>query len=143
MIRRALIGLGLCGAVLAAAVPAQEASAAELVYFRSDACGVCERWDQEVGGVYGKTDEAQRLPLRRQDIHADMPRDIAFIKGVAFTPTFVAVEDGREIGRIVGYVTDYFFWEQVAGLIKKADASGPRPVAACPGAAKDARSATC
>ena len=104
--------------------------AAELVYFHSEACEVCEQWNEEVGLIYGKTDEAKRLTLRRQSVHDDIPADLSFIKGVVFTPTFVVVEDGREVGRLVGYIRDYFFWEQVDGMIKRLDAvRGTMPVA--------------
>ena len=102
-------------------VAATAGHAAELVYFKSAACTTCERWDEEVGSLYDKTDEAQRLALRPHDIHDDKPKDLAFIKGIAFTPTFVMVENGKEVGRIVGYISDYFFWGQVEALIKKAD----------------------
>ena len=115
--------------VCVAAAPS--ARAAELVYFNSPACAVCERWDQEVGVIYDKTDEARRLPLRPLSIHDKKPADLAHIKGVAFTPTFVVVEEGREVGRIVGYISDYFFWEQVAGLIKKADTLKNATATAC------------
>lgn len=116
---------------VAAFVAAKATQAAELVYFNSTACSVCEQWDEEVGVLYHKTDEAQRLPLRPQDIHDDKPADLAFVKGVAFTPTFVMIEDGKEVGRIVGYISDYFFWEQVAGLIKKADTLKNTHASAC------------
>lgn len=105
--------------------------AAELVYFNSSACPVCERWDEEIGGLYDKTDEAKRLPLRHQNIHENTPEDLSFIKGVVFTPTFVVVENGREVGRMVGYVQDYFFWEQLSGLIEKADAAKGTQSTAC------------
>lgn len=105
--------------------------AAELLYFQSSACPVCERWDEEIGGIYDKTDEGRRLPLRMVDVHADAPDDIAHVKGVTFTPTFVLVEDGREVGRIVGYISDYFFWEQIAGLIKRADMAKVGDATAC------------
>lgn len=118
-------------ALVAAFVTAKAAQAAELVYFNSTACSVCEQWDEEVGVLYHKTNEAQRFPLRPQDIHDDKPADLAFVKGIAFTPTFVMVEDGKEVGRIVGYISDYFFWEQVASLIKKADTLKIAHVSAC------------
>jgi len=123
------------------AVPASPARAAELVYFYSDACTVCERWNEEVGGIYNKTEEAQRLTLRRQNIHEDKPADLAFVKAVTFTPTFVAIEEGREVGRMVGYISDYFFWEQMSGLIKKADAAKQARLTACsePGAQEAGR----
>lgn len=112
-------------------MPFAHLNAAELVYFGSDACPVCETWDREVGEIYPKTPESKALPLRHHDVHDDKPDDLAFIKGVVFTPTFVAVEDGREVGRIVGYMGDFFFWEQVDGLIKKLETSPPRQQAAC------------
>lgn len=128
MRRIAIAVLTFWGVVFGVGTPAQ---AAELVYFFSGACPVCERWDTEIGGLYDKTEEAQRLPLRHQDIHQEKPDDLAFIKGVIYTPTFVMVEDGREVGRLVGYVTDYFFWEQLSGLIQKADAAKGTRTTAC------------
>lgn len=119
------------------------ARAAELVYFHSEACSVCERWDEEVGAIYNKTDEAQRLALRTHSVHDDKPADLSFIKGVIFTPTFVVVEDGQEVGRIVGYISDYFFWEQVDGLIKKVDARKTVRISACSETNMPGQPATC
>jgi len=93
--------------------------AAELVYFWSVTCPICETWDEEVGEIYPKTEEAKVLPLRRVSIFDDRPEDLEFIRGIVYTPTFVAIENGREIGRIVGYIRDYFFWWQVGELVKK------------------------
>lgn len=93
--------------------------AAELVYFGSPACSVCETWNHEVGEIYPKTEESKILPLRYHNVHDDRPDELAFIKGVVYTPTFVAIENGRELGRIVGYMGDFFFWEQVGGFIQK------------------------
>ena len=121
-----------------------QARAAELVFFMSEACGICERWQSEIGGVYPKTEEAKVLPLRVQSVHDDLPEDLSFVKGVAFTPTFVVVEDGQEIGRMVGYISDYFFWEQIGGLVKQVEArksSQPTGTAAC--ASGDTSSAPC
>lgn len=104
--------------------------AAELVYFTSEACPVCARWDEEVGTDYHKTDESRTLPLRTVSIHDDKPQDLAFVKGITYTPTFVIVEDGKEVGRMVGYISDYFFWGKLdtyigqIEAIKAADAKG-------------------
>jgi thioredoxin-related protein len=35
---------------------------------------------------------------------------------VRYTPTFVVVDNGREIGRITGYVNDDAFWGLLAAL---------------------------
>ena len=108
-----------------------QAQAAELVYFSSTACTVCERWDEEVGEIYAKTQESRVLPLRYQDIHDARPDEIKFVRGVVYTPTFVAIEDGKEVGRIVGYLGDFFFWEQVDQLVKKLDPDQGQNLSAC------------
>lgn len=126
-------------AVLAVQAPGI-AVAAELIYFHSESCSVCEQWDEDVGQLYDKTIEAKRLGLRRLSVHDDPPADLSFIKGVIYTPTFVVVEDGREVGRMVGYITDYFFWERVGKLINRLDAG---KASACQGTADAPGGAPC
>lgn len=108
-------------AVLAAAVTSisQPAHAAELIMFEQKGCEWCEVWDEKIAPVYPKTAEGERAPLRRVDIHAPAPPDIAHIRSGAFTPTFVLVDDGREIGRIRGYPGEDFFWGMLQELIEK------------------------
>src|SRR6266581_4353630 len=84
--------------------------AAELVMFERTGCVWCERFDAEIAPVYGKTEESQAAPLRRVDRSGPLPADLATIDPGAFTPTFVVVEEGREIGRIRGYPGDAFFF---------------------------------
>ncbi len=115
MIRNFLI-VALVTALLTPLAP-RPAIAAELLYFRSDACSYCEQWEDEVGGVYPLTEEAGEMALRSIDIEDTVPDDVSFVKGVVYTPTFVAVENGREIGRIVGYGGDDFFWQQMSMLM--------------------------
>ena len=95
------------------------AGAAELVVFERAGCPWCVRWEDEVGGVYGKTAEGRRAPLRRVDVARGMPDDLKQIKPVVFTPTFVLVEDGQEVGRIEGYSDNAFFYAYLEGLIGK------------------------
>lgn len=99
--------------------------AAELVYFGSPACSVCETWNHEVGEIYPKTEESKILPLRYHNVHDDRPDELAFIKGVVYTPTFVAIENGRELGRIVGYMGDFFFGNRWAASSKSSVLSKP------------------
>ncbi|MBL4614957.1 MAG: transcriptional regulator [Magnetovibrio sp.] len=124
-------------------VPFGPLNAAELVYFGSAACPICDTWEHEVGEIYPKTDESKVLPLRHHDVHDDRPDDLAFIKGVVFTPTFVAIEEGREVGRIIGYMGDFFFWEQVGGLIKKLKASQAQRQTACSQIGTESSAAQC
>ena len=100
------------------------ARAAELVMFEQAGCEWCEAFDREIAPVYDKTVEGLRAPLRRVDIARPVPGDLAFIDVERFTPLFVLVDQGREIGRIRGYPGEDHFWGLLGVLIKKLDAPG-------------------
>ncbi len=91
-------------------------------------CEWCEAWDKEVGIIYSKTSEGKRVPLRRIDIHSERPAGLSEIKRVIFTPTFVLVHDGAEIGRILGYPGEDHFWGLLNQMLERlpADGSGIR-----------------
>lgn len=97
----------------------QPALALELVMFEQEACEWCEEWDKEVGVVYKKTDEGKLAPLRRVDIFDPMPKDLKKLRNPHFTPTFVLMDKGKEIGRIRGYPGEDFFWGMLGELLKK------------------------
>lgn len=96
-----------------AGVPAQ---AAELVMVERPGCHWCERWNAEVGPAYPESEESTRAPLRRVRIGA-LPDDIAFDSAPVYTPTFILVEDGEELGRIEGYPGAHFFWPMLSQLL--------------------------
>lgn len=97
------------------------AVAAELLYYHGIGCAYCEQWDEEVAPIYPKTDEGARLPLRRVSSSEPWPKDLAHIKGLVFTPTFVVLDDnGKEVGRIPGYQPDWF-WAFLRKYIDKMD----------------------
>lgn len=89
-------------------------SAAELVMFESDSCEWCEAWHKEIGPIYPKTVESQAAPLRRVSIEEPMPADLTDIRSIHYTPTFVLMENGKEVGRILGYPGEDFFWGLLA-----------------------------
>ena len=89
-------------------------SAAELVMFESGSCEWCEAWHKEIGPIYPKTVESQAAPLRRVSIEEPMPADLTDIRGIHYTPTFVLMENGKEVGRILGYPGEDFFWGLLA-----------------------------
>ncbi|MVA99380.1 transcriptional regulator [Nitratireductor sp. CAU 1489] len=97
------------------------AGAAELLMLEQPGCPWCARFNEEIAPAYAKTQEGRRAPLRRVDITDAWPPDLDFIQRERFTPTFVLVEDGRELGRIRGYPGDEFFWYLLGDLIAKLD----------------------
>ena len=89
-----------------------------LVMFDSPACEYCELWEEEIGVVYDKTPEGRFAPLRR--LTKDRPDSGAGnLRAIVYTPTFVVVKDGREIGRITGYPGEDFFWPMLADILKR------------------------
>jgi thioredoxin-related protein len=93
--------------------------ASELVMFEQGGCVWCARWNREVGPVYDKTAEAKALPLRRVDIGQQSAAGITLAAPVIYTPTFVVVDNGREIGRITGFISDDAFWGLLDALAAK------------------------
>lgn len=92
------------------------ADAAELVMYRRAGCPWCMAWDREIGPIYGKTEIGQRIPLRQVDLHGERP-NVHLKSPIIYTPTFVLVEQQRELGRIQGYPGESFFWELLDRLV--------------------------
>ncbi len=114
----------LTALLLSAASPAR---GAELVMVEQNACEWCETWNEEVGGIYEKTPEGRAAPLRRINIHDPLPADLAHLSRLIFTPTFVLVDKGKEIGRIQGYPGEDFFWGLLQQLLSKAGLKTGQP----------------
>lgn len=91
----------------------------ELLMFEEPGCPWCRRWHAEVGPGYPHTPEGKQAPLRTLELHARLPAGIVLAAPVRFSPTFVLVSDGREIGRINGYPGADFFWPMLGDLLKK------------------------
>ena len=91
------------------------AAAAELVMFRAAGCPYCAAWDQAIAPIYPKTDIGKRVPLRQVDLDRSKDGKVTLASPVRFTPTFVLVDSGRELGRIEGYPGEDFFW----GLLER------------------------
>jgi len=114
-----MTGLNLPRAAIAAAalLSFAPARAAELLMLEQPGCVWCARFDAEIAPAWPKTTEGRIAPLRRVDITRSWPADLEHIQKERFTPTFVLLDNGREIGRMRGYVGDEFFWYRIGELI--------------------------
>ena len=112
----AAIGVSLTGAF---AKPAR--AELSLLMIEQKGCVYCARWDREIAPIYEKTDEGRTAPLRRTDLHDPLPDDVTVERRATFTPTFVLLDDGAEVGRIEGYPGEDFFWPLLAALIESAE----------------------
>ena len=115
------LGMALLFAGLLAGAARTEA--AELLMYRRAGCPWCQAWDEAIGPAYPKSDLGRLLPLRAVDLDREPLPAVALARPVRFTPTFVVVDEGREVGRIEGYPGEDFFW----GLLDKLARGLPPP----------------
>jgi thioredoxin-related protein len=91
----------------------------ELVMFELGTCIYCAVWNDAVGHTYDDTLAGKRAPLRRVFLTDPRPDDLKHVLGVRMTPTFVLLDEGREVGRIHGYANPQLFWNLLSGLLQK------------------------
>ncbi len=111
-----LLALMRAGAVLAL-VWATPVVALTLVMVEREGCIYCAAWDARVAPIYPKTPEGQAAPLVRVNIRDMHASGLDFAAPVVLTPTFVLMEDGRELDRIEGYPGEDFFWGLLGKMI--------------------------
>ncbi|MHB0950970.1 MAG: transcriptional regulator [Allorhizobium sp.] len=95
------------------------ALAAELVMLEQPGCPWCKRFNEEIAPAWPKTQEGRAAPLRRVDITEQWPSDLEGVQRERFTPSFILMHEGKEIGRLRGYAGDQFFWPMIGELIAK------------------------
>jgi thioredoxin-related protein len=118
--RRMLLA-GLASLPTIAGTAAAPRGPVELLMFERQGCAWCIRWEREIAPVYTRTQEGRAAPLRRINVdngapsHAEVGSRLNAT--VLYTPTFVLVENGREIGRITGYAGPEQFWGLLGSLL--------------------------
>ena len=94
-----------------------KAVALELVMISSKSCFYCKAFMKEVGKSYDRED----LPLAityRKCYKIDGERS-CLKKGAHFIPTFVIVDDGEEVARIVGYTGRWNFFYDLDKILNE------------------------
>lgn len=106
--------------LLLAFAPAGARAETLLLMAEEDGCHWCAKWNKEIAHIYPKTVEGRTAPLKRYDLHGEAP-DVTFEKKVRFTPTFILVHNGAEVGRIEGYPGEDFFWSLLNMMFTQAN----------------------
>ena len=107
---------------LAVLMPLPALSDPYLLMAEEKGCYWCARWNEEISHIYPKTAEGRAAPLVRYDLHSENP-DVVFLRSVHFTPTFILIENGKEVGRLEGYPGEDFFWGLLSAMFTQADIS--------------------
>ena len=108
-------------AVLLSLMPLAAAASTQLIMVEQDDCPYCEKFHHEIRPAYPKTDEGRTAPLRIVMLHDEWPAEFSTINKATVTPTFILIEDNREIDRIVGYPGDEYFWFLLGEMLDKRD----------------------
>lgn len=113
-----------CLGAVAGLLLANPVACAELVTVEQPGCYYCQRWNEEVVPACPNTGDGRFALLRRLQLRA-LPDDIAFARRNSYTPTFLIVEDGRELARPEAYPGGHFSWPMLDDLL--ADHAGYDP----------------
>ena len=94
-------------------------TAAELLVIEDKRCAPCLLFDRQVAAIYARTTEGASVPLRKLPFGRVPPAPYGFVGAASVAPTFVLVDEGREIGRFEGYSSDELFWMSLTALLQK------------------------
>jgi hypothetical protein len=113
----------IANVALALALSASLFSAARaetiLIMFEAEGCPYCDLWKAQIGQIYPKTEEAQIAPLLLMDINDPLPAGVTIDSDPIYTPTFVLINGGHEVARLVGYPGEDFFWGLLDRMLSK------------------------
>lgn len=98
-------------------VPA--ASAAQLVYVEWSDCGICKAFNRQMAWAYSSSAVGKKVPLRRVDILRHWPDDLKRVSRPEYTPVFILVDKGREVGRFAGYSNPQGFTRNLQRLLNR------------------------
>jgi len=79
-------------------------------------CPYCARWKRDVEQAYRNSLEGRVAPL--EIIMMSDPR-VRALKAVVYSPTFILLDHGQEVGRIIGYTSADFFWGEIENLFAR------------------------
>jgi thioredoxin-related protein len=114
--KRRLIAAGL---LMLASLLASAAVSAELVFVEVSSCAYCIRFNKHSAPAYQQSEIGRQVPLRRVNLMQRWPEDLKAVDRPPYTPVFILVENGRELGRFNGYVGPRQFDRDVRRLLKR------------------------
>ena len=109
--------IGFLMLVFAPVALADVAPTTRLIMVTSPHCPWCEAFEEEVGSIYDKTPESRVFPMLRVDVDDQFPARFDDLNPAFFTPTFIFVRDGEEMGRIEGYPGMELFWWRLSEFL--------------------------
>jgi len=89
----------------------------ELIVIEVPGCFYCRVFRRNVLPAYESSPRAREVPMRMLDRKAATARGLAFSRPIDVIPTVVLFRDGKEAGRIAGYLAPKQLLRYINGLI--------------------------
>jgi thioredoxin-related protein len=89
----------------------------EILVVEIDNCIYCGLFRRDVAPTYKVSGRAKTIPMRFIDINAPDVDRLALTSPIDSVPTVLVVENGRELGRIAGYVGPEIFFHSLSRLL--------------------------
>lgn len=89
----------------------------ELLVIEVDNCLYCGIFRRDVAPTYQGSDRGRAMPMRFVDINAPDVNRLKLAAPIDSVPTVLVVENGRELGRIAGYVGPEIFFHSLSRLL--------------------------
>lgn len=89
----------------------------ELLVVEIDNCIYCGLFRRDVAPTYTASLRARSVPMRFIDINAPDIDALSLTAPIDSVPTVLVVENGREVGRIAGYVGPEIFFHSLNRLL--------------------------
>jgi thioredoxin-related protein len=89
----------------------------EILVVEIDNCIYCGLFRRDVAPTYKVSGRAKTIPMRFVNINAPDVDRLALTAPIDSVPTVLIVENGRELGRIAGYVGPEIFFHSLSRLL--------------------------
>lgn len=92
----------------------------EIIVVEAEGCIYCQIFRRDVLPAYSTSPRARLVPLRFVDVNAAEGGKLVLSEPVELVPTAVILKEGREVGRIAGYVGPEAFFHSLNRLLATA-----------------------
>lgn len=89
----------------------------ELLVVEISNCLYCGLFRRDVAPTYKASERGRSVPMRFIDINAPDVDRLALLSPIDSVPTVLVVENGREVGRIAGYVGPEIFFHSLNRIL--------------------------
>lgn len=96
---------------------APNSSRLQLIVMEAPGCAYCKVFRRDVLPSFATSERGKSLPVLFLDVNDLEGANLALDSSVDMVPTFVLVQDRREVGRIAGYVGPTAFFQSISHLL--------------------------